>query len=164
MGQNIMNGKICHSHESGNPDCAKQWIPDQVGNDRIIKSHNYSTNQIGFTLIELVIVLSILGIILSFAEPIYRNSVIKAREAALKKDIFIIRDSIDQYYADNDNYPESLEDLVEKRYIRSIPEDPFTKSKETWVVISSAPEELDVFDVHSGSDLLALNGTAYNEW
>lgn len=120
--------------------------------------------QVGFTLIELVIALSILGIILSFAEPVYRNSVIKAKEAALKKDIFIMRDSIDQYYADNNSYPQSLEDLVEKKYVRSIPEDPFTKSKETWVTISSAPEESDVFDVHSGSDLLALDGSAYNEW
>lgn len=120
--------------------------------------------QVGFTLIELVIALSILGIILSFAEPVYRNSVIKAKEAALKKDIFIMRDSIDQYYADNNSYPQSLDDLVEKKYIRSIPEDPFTKSKETWVTISSAPEESDIFDVHSGSDLLALDGSAYNEW
>jgi len=118
----------------------------------------------GFTLIELVISLSILAIILSFAEPIYRGSVIKAKEAALKKDIFVIRDSIDQYYADNDCYPASLEDLVEKKYIRSIPEDPFTKSKDTWVTISSVPEEMDIFDIHSGSDLLALDGTAYNEW
>ncbi|MDD5772855.1 MAG: prepilin-type N-terminal cleavage/methylation domain-containing protein [bacterium] len=120
--------------------------------------------QAGFTLIELVISLSILGIILSFAEPIYKNSIIKAKEAALKKDIFIIRDSIDQYYADNSSYPASLEELVEKKYIRSIPEDPFTKSKDTWVIISSVPEEVDVFDIHSGSDLLALDGTAYNEW
>lgn len=125
------------------------------------RSHKLQT---GFTLIELVIALSILGIILSFAEPVYRNSVIKAKEVALKKDIFIMRDSIDQYYADNNSYPQSLDDLVEKKYIRSVPEDPFTKSKETWITISSAPEESDVFDVHSGSDLLALDGSAYNEW
>lgn len=120
--------------------------------------------QAGFTLIELVISLSILGIILSFAEPVYRSSVIKAKEAALKKDIYVLRDSIDQYYADNSAYPASLENLVEKKYIRSVPEDPFTKSEDTWVIISSAPEEVDVFDIHSGSDLLALDGTAYNEW
>lgn len=120
--------------------------------------------QAGFTLIELVISLSILGIILSFAEPVYKNSIIKAKEAALKRDIFVIRDNIDQYYADNNSYPASLEDLVEKKYIRSIPEDPFTKSKDTWVIVSSVPEEVDVFDIHSGSDLLALDGTAYNEW
>ncbi|MEW6089102.1 MAG: prepilin-type N-terminal cleavage/methylation domain-containing protein [bacterium] len=128
------------------------------------KTQNAKLEDRGFTLIELVIALSILGIILSFAEPIYKNSVIKAKEAALKKDIFVMRDTIDQYYADNNAYPASLEDLVEKRYIRSIPMDPFTKSRDTWVTISSAPEEVDVFDIHSGSDLLALDGTAYNEW
>ncbi len=143
MGQNTMNGKSRSQ----------------------VTSHKSQVDvESGFTLIELVIALSILAIILSFAEPIYRNSVIKAKEAALKKDIFVMRDSIDQYYADNSSYPQSLDDLVEKRYIRSIPEDPFTKSKDTWVIVSSAPEEVDVFDIHSGSDLLALDGTAYNEW
>ena len=133
-----------------------QVIPVKLGGNHKL--------QTGFTLIELVISLSIFGIILSFAEPVYRNSVIKAKEAALKKDIYVIRDSIDQYYADNSSYPASLEDLVENKYIRSIPLDPFTKSRDTWVLISSVPEEMDVFDIHSGSDLLALDGTAYNEW
>jgi len=125
----------------------------------IIKSNR------GFTLIELMIVMSIVGILLTIAQPMYRESTIKAREAVLMENLFSLRDVIDQYYVDKGRYPDSLEDLTGSGYIRSIPKDPFTKSSETWQLIPP-PEgyEGSLYDVHSGSEAIAVDGTAYNEW
>ena len=119
----------------------------------------------GFTLIELMIVMSIIGILLTIAQPMYRDSTIKAKEAVLMENLFSLRDVIDQYYVDKGQYPDSLEDLTGSGYIRSIPKDPFTKSTETWQTIPP-PEgyEGSLYDIHSGSDKIALDGTAYNEW
>ena len=119
----------------------------------------------GFTLIELMIVMTIIGILASIAQPNFQKAIIRARETSLRRSLFVLRDVIDQYYADHGNYPETLESLVDEHYIRSIPEDPFTRSRTSWIVIP--PEGTDasgVYDVHSGSDLLALDGTPYNEW
>jgi len=123
-------------------------------------------NSFGFTLLELMIVIAIVGILATLAEPSFQTATIKAREAALKKDLFIFRDAIDQYYADHGNYPSSLKDLAEKKYLRAMPVDPFTKSEDSWVEVMAQGEEGEsgVFDVHSGSDMVALNGTAYNVW
>lgn len=122
-------------------------------------------NSLGFTLLELMIVMTIVGILATMAEPSFRTATIKAREAALKKDLFIFRDAIDQYYADQGVYPPSLKDLVDKKYMRTIPVDPFTKSADTWVAVMVEEEGASgVFDVHSGSDLVALDETAYNVW
>ncbi len=120
----------------------------------------------GFTLIELLIVLSILGILLTLAQPNYRKATIKAREAALKQDLATFRDVIDQYYSDHGAYPPSLVDLKEEGYLRRIPEDPFTQSSGTWIEIYMEGDDQTegVYDVHSASDLLALDGTPYNEW
>ena len=120
----------------------------------------------GFTLIELLIVMSIIGILLTMAQPSYRQATIKAREAALKKDLATFRDVIDQYYADQANYPLSLKDLADKGYLRQVPVDPFTRLSSTWVEVTLESEEAEggVYDVHSGSDRVALDGTAYNEW
>lgn len=134
------------------------WYPINV---RLLKSSS------GFTLIELLVVMSIMGILLTLAQPNYKQATVKAKEAALKRDLVTFRDVIDQYYADQGNYPPSLSDLVEKTYLRQLPADPFTRSSSTWVEIfleSGEREEEGVFDVHSGSDLVALDGTAYNEW
>jgi general secretion pathway protein G len=112
--------------------------------------------------------MSIMGILLTLAQPSYKQATIKAREATLKSDLTTFRDVIDQYYADQGTYPLSLSDLVDKGYLRQIPTDPFTRSDSTWVEIflqsEDGGEEEGVFDVHSGSDLVALDGTAYNEW
>jgi len=123
-------------------------------------------NSLGFTLLELMIVMAIIGILATLAEPSFHTATVKAREAALKKDLFIFRDAIDQYYADHGTYPSSLKDLVEKKYLRAVPVDPFTKSADSWVEVMAEAEEGDsgVFDVHSGSDLVALDGTVYNVW
>ncbi len=126
-------------------------------------------SQAGFTLIELMIVLAILGILLTIAQPNLRHSLIKAREAVLKEDLFQIRDAIDQYYADNGKYPAQLTDLVNqedkaKSYLRDIPKDPFTGAQD-WVTVSLEGEETGVFDVHSASPLVAADGaTPYNTW
>lgn len=125
--------------------------------------------QAGFTLIELMIVMSIMGILITIAEPSFRQSIIRAKEAVLKEDLFQIRDAIDQYYADNSKYPDQLDDLINKQdqarsYLRDIPRDPFTGAPD-WITVSpEGGEETGVFDVHSASPLVAVDGTAYNTW
>lgn len=122
----------------------------------------------GFTLIELMIVLTIMGILLTIAQPVLRQSLVRAREAVLLEDLFQIRDAIDQFYADNGRYPDSLEDLVNtddpaRSYLRDVPRDPFTGSAD-WITVAPADGEGMVFDVHSASPLVAIDGTAYNAW
>jgi general secretion pathway protein G len=119
----------------------------------------------GYTLIELMVVLTIIGILATMAQPNFQRTIIRAKEASLRQSLFVLRDVIDQYYADHGQYPDILDDLVEKRYIRAIPEDPFTRSMSTWIIIP--PEggaRGGVYDVHSGSNLIGLNNVPYNEW
>ncbi len=125
----------------------------------------YKGNEKGFTLIELMIVMTIIAILLTIAQPMYRESTIKAKEAVLMEDLFALRDVIDQFYLDKSRYPDSLEELTDGGYIRSLPKDPFTRMTDTWQFVAP-PEgfEGSIYDVHSGSDMVALDGTAYNEW
>ncbi len=123
----------------------------------------------GFTLIELMIVVAIAGILVTLAIPSFQLSSIKAKEAALKQNLFTLRAVLDQFYADRGAYPSSLETLVDSQYLREIPVDPFTKSSTTWEVIYEETDENDdsepgVYDLHSGSEETALNGTPYKEW
>jgi general secretion pathway protein G len=131
-----------------------------------VRIHPRSTGASGFTLIELMVVVSIVGILVTLAIPSYRISVLKAKEAVLHEDLFVMRDVLDKYYADHGNYPPQLQDLVEKEYLRKIPVDPFTDSSDSWVEMfaTGASGDSGVYDVHSGSDRVALNGTPYNEW
>ena len=117
----------------------------------------------GFTLIELLIVVTIIGILATMAAPSYQASVIKAREAALRQDLFTIRDVLDQHRADQGKYPSSLQALVSAGYLRAIPKDPFTNSNTTWQEMVDATEG-GIFDVFSGSDFVGTNGTPYNRW
>ncbi|MFQ5801929.1 MAG: type II secretion system protein [Candidatus Methylomirabilales bacterium] len=121
----------------------------------------------GFTFVEIMIVLAVLGILLTIAVPSYMHSVTKAKEATLKETLYVLREAIDQFYADNEQYPPSLDVLVENRYLRRIPKDPVTGSTDTWFFVPATDDtgaEMGVFDVHSGSDLLALDGTSYQDW
>jgi general secretion pathway protein G len=134
------------------------------------KDHNDSW---GFTLIELMIVMAIMGILITIAAPNLKKSIVRARESVLREDLFQIRDAIDQYYADNGKYPAALNDLINTQdkvqsYLRAIPKDPFTNA-EDWITIAQEGSEEDggetgIFDVHSASPLVALDGSAYNTW
>jgi general secretion pathway protein G len=129
----------------------------------------------GFTLIELMIVMTIIGILASIAAPNYQRSVIKAREAVLLESLYQMRRGIDAFFVDKGKYPESLDELVAGKYLRGLPVDPFTNASDTWELVQPTPvigsdgeaaevAEGGVEDVHSGSDLVGLNGTPYREW
>jgi general secretion pathway protein G len=127
-----------------------------------------SRSERGFTLLELMIVLAILGVLVTIAQPNLKNSIVRAREAVLREDLFQMREAIDQYYADNGKYPAQLSDLVStsdkmKSYIRGIPKDPFTGAAD-WITVSVEGDDGGVFDVHSASPIVAFDGTAYNSW
>jgi general secretion pathway protein G len=128
----------------------------------------------GFTLIELIVVVAIIGILATIAVPAMRTAPIRAREAALREDLFSLRSCIDQFHADRGRFPTSLDELVSMGYLRSVPEDPVTRSRDTWVVVyeevtgqeSERQQEAGqgIIDVHSGSDQVALDGTNYADW
>lgn len=117
----------------------------------------------GFTLIELMIVVSIVGLLATIAAPTYQTSVLKAREVALRQDLFTLRDLMDQHRADQGRYPASLQALASAGYLRKIPTDPLTGATTSWQEISE-PTEGGIFDVYSGSDLVGTNGVPYNQW
>jgi general secretion pathway protein G len=127
-------------------------------------------NSRGFTLIELMVVISIILILVSISVPIYNQSITRAKEAVLRDDLFQLRSLINQYTLDKQKAPQSLEDLVSGGYLKAIPKDPFTNSNETWqveqedVLLSADQSEPGITDVHSGSSLTGLDGTAYNTW
>jgi general secretion pathway protein G len=124
----------------------------------------------GFTLIELLIVMMIIVILAGTGLALYSNSIRKAHEAALKQDLFLMREALDQYYADKNKYPASLEALVDEKYLRNVPKDPFTNSTDSWQIELSEPEpgnplaEPGVFNVKSGSEETAIDGSPYAEW
>jgi general secretion pathway protein G len=130
----------------------------------------YQASSPGWTLIELLIVISLIMILASVALAAYRNSVVSAKESVLRSNLWHMREAIDQYYADKGKYPDSLESLVSELYLRAIPKDPFTQSTDTWQTTQadSQPGSLSatagIYDVKSGSDGTALDGTRYAEW
>ena len=130
-------------------------------NIRIGRASEWNTK--GFTLIELMIVVSIVGILATLAAPSYHSSLIKARETVLRHDLFTLRELLDQHRADQGKYPASLDGLITAGYLRALPKDPFTNSSSTWQEIME-PAEGGIFDVYSGSDLVGTNGTPYNKW
>ncbi|MFN8063880.1 MAG: prepilin-type N-terminal cleavage/methylation domain-containing protein [Vicinamibacterales bacterium] len=124
----------------------------------------------GFTLIELMVVMTIIVTLATIAVVQYRQSVQLAREAVLKDDLFKLRDAIDQYYADRNQYPPTLEDLVSAGYIRSMPKDPMTNSNSSWQSVPAEPDpsnpsvQAGVYDVKSGSEGTAMDGSRYSDW
>lgn len=130
--------------------------------------------QSGFTLIELIVVVAIIGILAVIAVPAMKAAPQRAREAALKEDLFTLRSCLDQFHADRGRYPASIDELVSMGYLRSVPVDPVTRSRDTWVVAyEETTGEQDerqeqaspgIIDIHSGSDQLALDSTRYADW
>jgi general secretion pathway protein G len=120
---------------------------------------------VGFTLIELLVVMAIIGTLLSLAVPRYFRTLERARETVLKHDLAVLREAIDKHYADLNEYPETLPVLVEKRYVREVPIDPFTKLADTWTLIpSDDPDHSGIRDIHSGAAETAADGTPVSSW
>ena len=122
----------------------------------------------GFTILELMIVMAVMGILITIAQPSLKSSIIRAKESVLRENLFQMREALDQFYADTGKYPSQLADLVNqtdktKGYLRNIPKDPFT-GETNWITIALESDDGGVFDVHSASPLVALDGTAYNAW
>jgi general secretion pathway protein G len=121
----------------------------------------------GFTLIELIVVMAIVALLASIAAPRYFNALLKSRETALLQSLTTMRDAIDQYAADKGRYPESLQELADARYLRSVPEDPLTSSRETWVALPP-PADMNatgqVWDVRSGAAGRSADGRLYADW
>jgi general secretion pathway protein G len=124
----------------------------------------------GFTLIELMIVISIILILMAVAIPNYQQSVLHARESVLRQDLYVIRSAIDQYTLDKQKAPQSLQDLTSANYLKEIPEDPMTRSRDTWETVQEDSlmaidqQQPGIVDVHSGSQQPSSDGSAYNTW
>lgn len=120
----------------------------------------------GFTLIEVLVVLAIVATLLSLVTPRYFETVDRARETSLKHSLITMRDAIDKYYSDRGTYPDTLDNLVEHKYLRAIPVDPITEQSDTWLLIppSDPLVEGQIYDVYSGSEELAEDGSYYADW
>lgn len=119
----------------------------------------------GFTLIELLVVMVIIALLLSIAAPRYFNSEKKAKEAVLRTDLATMREAIDKFYGDTGKYPDTLDELVTKRYLRALPVDPMTERADSWTTVApSDAEKGGVYDVHSGATGNGRDGTPYNTW
>ena len=137
----------------------------------MVKREQYGRDaQRGFTLIELMVVISIILIVISTALPIYNQSIVRAKEAVLRQDLFAMRSVIDQYTLDKGKAPQSLQDLVQAGYLKEIPKDPFTDSNDSWsveqedVLLSVDQDEPGISDVHSGANGNGSDGTPYSSW
>lgn len=126
--------------------------------------------QSGFTLIEMVIVITLITILVAIAVPAYTRHLLHAKEAVLKEDLYSMRNSIDQYTQDKNKAPQDLSDLVSAGYLHALPKDPFTNSTETWqpvqedVMMALDQTQPGITDVHSGSNQTSSEGTAYSTW
>lgn len=120
----------------------------------------------GFTLIEILVVLAIIATLLSLVAPKYFDVISRSKETTLKHDLITMRDAIDKFYSDRNMYPESLEELVQFKYLRAIPEDPITESTATWILIPPSDVEAKgaLYDIYSGATEVASDGSQYADW
>ena len=120
----------------------------------------------GFTLIELMVVMAIIAVLLTIAAPRYFQHLDRAREATLRQTLAVVRDAIDKFHGDTSGYPESIEELVTRRYLRATPVDPITGSTQTWVLLPPPPANGSgkVWDLRSGAEGNGGNGTPYADW
>ncbi|MBT9521552.1 MAG: prepilin-type N-terminal cleavage/methylation domain-containing protein [Dechloromonas sp.] len=120
----------------------------------------------GFTLIELLVVMSVIATLLTIAVPRYFQHLDRAKEASLRESLAVMRDAVDKYRGDTGRYPETLEELVTKRYLRKVPPDPITESTETWVIVPppDEPGQRKVWDIRSGAEGQGISGSDYSTW
>lgn len=134
------------------------------------KSFRPIRNRLGFTLIELMIVMSIIVILIGLAVPFYQKSIIRAKETVLHNNLFAMRSAIDEYSYDKQKAPQSLQDLVTDGYLRDVPKDPIVGNSDSWKIINEDagqavdPSQPGIFDVRSGSSQKSLDGTSYSDW
>ena len=135
-----------------------------------LRIRNGSAARRGFTLVELMIVMTVITIIISLAIPMYQKSIVRAKESVLRNNLFTLRTLIDEYTFDKQKAPQALDDLVREGYLRQVPLDPITGSNQSWRVVmedsvaSVSQSEPGIFDVHSGATQTSLEGTAYSDW
>ena len=125
-----------------------------------------NSRKTGFTLIELLVVMSVIATLLTIAVPRYFQHLDRAREASLRESLAVMRDAVDKYRGDTGRYPETIEELVTKRYLRKVPPDPITESTESWVIVPppDEPGQKKVWDIRSGAEGQGLNGSDYSTW
>ena len=119
----------------------------------------------GFTLIELIVTLSIIALLVSIIAPHYTGRILRAEEAVLRENLLLLRDALDKHYSDAGRYPDALAELVSKRYLRALPRDPLTRSTDSWIVVPPADREKGgVYDVHSAASGTGSDGKPYAQW
>ncbi len=118
----------------------------------------------GFTLIEMSVVVAIIGALYMTVVPMYGKTIQRTRETALKKNLYIFRETLNNFYKDHERWPETIESLVSQGYIRNIPLDPFTEEADSWVAVPSEPGKTDVYDIKSGASGVSLDGVPYAEF
>ena len=120
---------------------------------------------LGFTLIELIVVMTVISLLLTLAAPRYFRSIDKSKETVLKANLVATRDALDKFHADTGKYPQQLSDLVEKHYLRTLPWDPITESSDSWVLVAPVDgQDGGVYNITSGADGAGVDGVPYAEW
>jgi len=119
----------------------------------------------GFTLVELLVVMAIIALLLTLAVPRYFNHLESSRDTILRQDLAVMRDAIDKYHGDRGRYPDSLDELVNARYLRAVPVDPVTERADTWQIVAPSGDAAGaVYDIRSGAPGTAVDGSPYAEW
>jgi general secretion pathway protein G len=119
----------------------------------------------GFTLIEMLVVMAVVALLLTIAVPRYFGSLERSKETALRQNLKVVRDGIDKFYSDQGRYPETLDELVQKKYFRELPIDPISESDKTWIAVPSTDtDKKGIADIKSGAEGISTDGVAYQQW